>query len=485
MALQTRQTTHQRLLLAPNITLALEVLRMPMMELHIFLRQQMEDNPLLEMDEPEPESEGAAEEKEPAEPAETRLDEEWSAHWQQSTSVERESPDQDRDELDGFLEQQPAKPQSFHEWLLLQLGCQPLSPEESGLGEALLLRLDEHGYLDDPLETLAAELHAPLPKVEAVLTLIQQRLDPPGVGARNLRECLMLQLERAGAGGGLAYRILRDHFKLFIQHHLNALAQAMGSSPQEVDAACAELKRLDPKPGRLFSGDLPPCVVPDLVIVRREQHEDVELNDQAAPRLSLSRTYARMLKSPHTPDDAKAFLAAKFRQATWLIKAIEERNTTLLAIGRCLISLQREFVVHGPKALKPLTQAQVASLIGRHASTVSRAIAGKTIDTPYGIFRLEQLFPSGIPQGRVGHPEGADARANGAPQPKGSGQVSDAMIKEEIRRLIAEEDAHRPFSDEALARRLAERHLTVARRTVAKYRTALRILPAHLRRRRL
>ncbi|MBI2104834.1 MAG: RNA polymerase factor sigma-54, partial [Candidatus Omnitrophica bacterium] len=391
MALQARQTTQQRLLLAPNITLALEVLRMPTMELHAFLRQQVEDNPLLEMDEPEPES--AAEEAEPAEPAEPGLDEEWSAHWQQSTSVERESTDPDR-ELDGFLEQQPAKPQSFPEWLLLQLGCQPLSPEERRLGEALLLRLDENGYLDGPLEALAAELRIPLAQAEAVLRLIQQRLDPPGVGARDLRECLMLQMERAGSSGGLAYRILRDHFKLFIHHHLSALAKATGSLLQDVDAACAELKRLDPKPGRLFSGDLPPGIVPDLVIVKGEQYDDVELNDQAMPHLSLSRTYARMLKSPHTPEDAKAFLASKFRQASWLIKAIEERNTTLLAIGRCLISLQREFVVHGPKALKPLTQAQVASFIGRHASTVSRAIAGKTIDTPYGIFRLEQLFPS-------------------------------------------------------------------------------------------
>ncbi|MBI3323379.1 MAG: RNA polymerase factor sigma-54 [Candidatus Omnitrophica bacterium] len=471
MTLQLRQTTHQRLMLAPNITLALEVLRMPTMELQTFLRQQVEENPLLEIDEPEEAEDGSVEE-EPAEPAETGIDEEWAANWQQATSVERGNAEPDSGELDGFLEQQPAKPQSFHESLLLQLGCQPLSPTESGVGEALILRLDERGYLEGPLDALAVELQRPLPELEAALRLIQ-RLDPPGVGARDLRECLMLQLERAGADRGLAYRILRDHFPLFTQHHLTALAKATGSSVQEVEAACAELKRLDPKPGRFFSGDLPPCVVPDLVIVRRESHDDVELNDQAVPHLGLSRTYARMLRNPQTPEDAKVFLAAKFRQATWLIKAIEERNTTLLAIGRCLLSLQRAFVLQGPRALKPLTQAQVASLIGRHASTVSRAIAGKTLDTPYGIFRLEQLFPSGI------------HRPTGAPQPEVDGQVSDATIKEEIRRLIAEEDAHRPFSDEALARQLAERQLAVARRTVAKYRTALKILPAHLRRRRL
>ena len=471
MALQVKQTTHQHLLLAPNLTLALEVLRMPTMELQAFLRQRMEENPLLEMDEPEADLDGAAEEEaEPTQTPEAAMEEDWASHWQQASSVERGHTEADPDALDGFLEQQPAKPQSFHESLFLQLGCQPLSPEERRLGEALVLRLDEHGYLDGSLEPLAAELGAPLPQLEAALTLVQ-RLDPPGVGARDLRECLMLQLERAGAVESLAYRILRDQFTLFVQRTLSALAKATGSSLQQVEAACAELKRLNPKPGRLFSGDLPPSVIPDLVIVRRERHDDVELNDRAIPRLNVSRAYARMLKSPQTPDDAKAFLAAKFRQASWLIKAIEERNATVLAIGRCLISLQREFVLHGPKALKPLTQAQVASLIGRHASTVSRAITGKTIDTPYGVFRLEQLFPSGIPQ---------------APQPaEASPAISDATIKEEIRCLIAEEDARRPFSDEALARRLAERRIAVARRTVAKYRTTLRILPAHLRRRRL
>jgi len=182
--------------------------------------------------------------------------------------------------------------------------------------------------------------------------------------------------------------------------------------------------------------------------------------------VGINRSYHRMLKDPATPEDAKEFLLKKFRQASWIVKAIDERNTTLLAIGRCLISLQRDFVEQGPKALKPLTQSQVASLIGRHASTVSRAIAGKSLDTPYGVFRLEQLFASGVSQGTA------------------SEDVSDATIKSEIQRLINEEDAQHPWSDEILAQRLAQRNITVARRTIAKYRTTLKILPAHLRKRR-
>ena len=465
MALQAKHIAQQRLMLAPNVTLALEVLRLPTMELQAFLRQQVEENPLLELEEAleAPDEAAPADSNGAEEPQAGGLEEEWFSHRQ--TEASGQDPDEEEG-LNRLLEQRLAKPESFHDSLRLQLGCQPLSEEERRLGEALIFRLDERGYLDGPLEELAVELGVAAPRLEAVLKVIQ-RFDPPGVGARDLRECLLLQAERNGSCGSLAYRILRDHFTLFVQHHLSALANATGSSLAQVDAACANLKQLNPRPGRIFSGDLPPSVVPDLILVRQETYDDVELNDQAMPRVTINRAYARMLRNPNTPDDARQFLAGKLRQATWLVKAIEERHATLLAIGRCLISLQREFLAHGSKALKPLTQAQVAQLIGRHASTVSRAIAGKTVDTPYGIFRLEQLFPSGVPQAAA------------------SADVSDAAIKAEIQRLIAEENARQPFSDEALAKRLAQRRIAVARRTIAKYRTALKILPAHLRRRRL
>jgi RNA polymerase sigma-54 factor len=469
MGLQAKQVAQQRLTLAPNVTLALEVLRMPLLELQMFLRQQAEENPLLEMDEPDDGPDDAPERTSDKESAgednsdapTNGLDEEWLSHWNQ----EQEDPDEGSDE-GRMIEQRSIRPESLLESLKLQLGCQAVSREQRALGEAVIHRLDEAGYLETPLEELASELGVPLAALESALRLIQ-RLDPPGVGARDLRECLMLQLEDAGQIDGLAYQIVRDHFALFAQHNLPALVKATAAAPEEVAEACEILKRLNPKPGCAMAGELPPVLVPDLVIIREEKRYDVELCDQDMPRLTVSRTYYRMLKDPRTPPDAKEFLEGKFRRASWLIKAIDERNATLLAIGRCLISLQRDFVEHGMKALKPLTQAQVASLIGRHASTVSRAIAGKTIATPSGIVRLEELFASGVPQAE-----------------SSNGDVSDAAIKSEIRRLIDEEDLARPLSDEAIAKRLAARNISVARRTVAKYRTGLRILPAHLRRRR-
>jgi RNA polymerase sigma-54 factor len=465
MALQAKQTIQQRLMLAPNVTLALEVLRMPTMELHAYLQQQAEENPLLEVNESqddsldEPPDDANGEQEPPA----ASLDEEWLSHWQQAGADEE--PEDETEQERRFTEQRLVRPQSLHESLRVQLGCQPMTDEERRAGEAVIDHLDEHGYLEGSLEDIASEVGLGLPALEAGLRLIQH-FEPPGVGARDLRECLMLQLEQNNDCGSLAYRILQDHFSLFIQHRCSAIASALNVLVQEVEAACECLKQLNPKPGRLFSGDLPPSIIPDLIVTCRERHYDVELNDQGLPQVGINRSYYRMLKDPETPEDAKEFLLKKLRQASWIVKAIDERNTTLLAIGRCLISLQRDFVEQGPKALKPLTQAQVAGLIGRHASTVSRAIAGKSIDTPYGVFRLEQLFASGVSNGTS------------------SESISDATIKSEIQRLVAEEDAQHPFSDEALVQRLAQRQITVARRTIAKYRTSLKILPAHLRKRR-
>ncbi len=262
---------------------------------------------------------------------------------------------------------------------------------------------------------------------------------------------------------------MNDHFPLFTQGRFEALAKATGVTLDHIQQACDALRKLNPKPGLSFVTDQVATVIPDLLVRKLDGHYDVELNDDGLPHVRISRVYYRMLRDPHAPPDAREFLAKRLRQAGWLTRAIAERHATVLAIGRCLISLQRAFLERGPQALVPLTQAQVASLVGRHPSTVSRAIAGKTMDTPYGIVPLEQLFAGGLPQ-----PD-----ANGQ-----AGSVSDASIKGEIEQMITAEDAHRPLSDATIAQRLKARQIAVARRTVAKYRTSLKILPAHLRRRR-
>ncbi|MBI3321031.1 MAG: RNA polymerase factor sigma-54 [Candidatus Omnitrophica bacterium] len=498
MTLQPKQTIQQRLILAPSLTLALEVLHMTTLELREFLQQQSEENPLLELEEPQ---DGSAEDPIPEANREEdgtpsakkeELADEWLPAWEHVTTDA--DPVDDEAPWNRSLEERVTRAPTLYELLKMQLGCQELSRAEERIGETILRHLNEHGYLEASVEELAGQTGADREQVERILRLIQ-RFDPPGIAARDLRECLMIQLEHQNAHRSLAYRIVRDHFPLFAQQRLSALASATRSSLQDAEAACAHLKQLNPKPTRAVPGEAPLALVPDLIMLKRERHDDVELNDQELPQLHINATYYRMLRNPETSPDAKAFLLKKFRQARWVIKAIDERQATLLAIGRCLLSLQRTFVEQGPAALNPLTQSQVAQLIGRHASTVSRAIAGKTIDTPYGIFRLEQFFASGVPQRRASQPDPLAPLAgnepagqpphfdSNAPSPSLS-FVSDAKIKSEIQHLIEGEDAARPLSDEALAARLGQRNITVARRTIAKYRSSIKIPPAHLRKRR-
>lgn len=473
MSLQTTLSTQQRLILAPHITIALEILQLPVLALEAFLEAQAEENPLLEfqtsetslthssspISDPSPETDSTHNDTQKG-VAESWAENPWDA------DGEKTNGDPYEGEVSHALERILPNPESLQMSLLKQLRCQALDPEDYRIAELIIHEINDSGYLDVSLEELAQAHQVDRNCLKTILHVVQQ-LEPAGVGARDLRECLMLQMEHRGAQESLAYRILRNHFPLFVQQRSLALAKALGVSGEDIAHACSHIRQLHPKPGSAFSNEpTSSTMIPDLIVVQGEHYCDVELNDEAMPRVRLNRVYRRMLTNPNTASETREFITQKLRQAQWIIRAIEERNTTLLAIGRCLISLQREFFEQGIQALKPLTQAQVAQIIGRHPSTVSRAIAEKTIACSLGIFRLERFFPSRVPQ------------------LKNTLNISDAMIKQEIQRLISEEDRRSPLSDEALVKLLAERNLSVARRTVAKYRTSLKILPVYLRKRR-
>lgn len=438
------QTTQQeqRLILTPTMKTALQVLQMPRQELAAFLEHQLEENPMLEF------SEESSEESQEARAAE-----------------DNQPPEDDaEDEAPPSIESHPTNPPTLQESLRLQLGCLALPEADQRVGELLIEHLDEHGYLATPIEELAQAAQAPPHEVERLLCVIHT-CDPPGVGARDLQECLLIQLHHRGLDEGLAAVIVRDHFTRLCARHLTRLAAQCQRPLAEVEAAYRVIQQLEPKPGRALAAEPAAPLIPDLVMRAIDDSYEVELHDEDVPRLSLSATYRRMLQDPNASAEVTSFLHDRFRQAVWLIRAIEQRRATLLAIGRCLLSVQREFFERGPGALKPLTQAQVAQLIGRHPSTVGRAIAGKSMETPCGVIPLSRFFASRIPQGSEHE------------------SLSDATIKAEIEALIAQEDSAAPFSDEAIARQLRNRQLSVARRTVAKYRNALNILPAHFRRR--
>ena len=469
MKLNASQTTHleQRLTLTPTMRLALEVLQKPHMELKAFIEEQLQENPLLEVEDGSDDAHAAdLPDTQPEQPSEEEPFKELDDNMVEALlSNEPERHRQEANDTEEALDTRAASPPTLHEHLRRQLWRLSLSANEYRFGELLIDQIDEHGYFVGALDEAAQAAACTTVEAERLLGFIQT-FDPSGVGARDLRECLLIQLCQQQQAESLAAQIVRDHLPLFLQQNLKRLATICHRPPNDIEAACHIIRQLNPKPNRSFAPEPEQPSPPDLVVRRLDGQYEIELLDDDLPHLSVNRTYRRMLSDPDTTGDVRTFLKDRLRQALWFIRAIEQRNTTLLAIARCIISFQREFLEHGPRALKPLTQAQVAQAVGRHPSTVGRAIAGKAMDTPFGVIPLERFFASRIPQ-----------------DSHGQTSLSDATIKGEIETLIAQEDSRHPLSDEAIATHLRTRNIHVARRTVAKYRGELRLLPTHLRRR--
>ena len=300
--------------------------------------------------------------------------------------------------------------------------------------------------------------------VERALRLIH-RLDPPGVGARSLPECLLIQFDDRNLAESLAARIVRDHFVLLAKRNLRQLAARLHVSLTEVQKAVELITHLDPKPGRNFNTEVAFPLIPDLIVHELAGEYHVELNDDDLPRLGLNDQYWGLLRDPAASPDARQFIREKIREARWLLRALHQRKTTLLTIARCLVKLEQEYFLHGVRSLRPLTQDEVARHVGCHPSTVSRAIAEKTIQTPHGIVPLERFFGGGLTNSQ--HP---------------SNRISAHTVHAELQQMIASEDPTHPLSDEVLGETLRGRGYPVARRTVTKYREQLQILSAHLRR---
>jgi len=452
------QRQEQRLALTPQVKLGLHILQLSLPELRQFVEQQLEENPVLQ--------EASAVSPTPPLPSagpdeafgrvSVAAIEQLEQEREPRTFEEQEEAQEQR----SFRDHLPTQPPTLTEHLLRQLHCLALSPAEAALGEQLIDNLDEHGYLEVPLEELATAAGATLADAERILHLIQE-CDPPGVGARDLRECLLIQLQGRGQNG-LALRIVQDHFELLKKRKFTAIARRCSASIEQVQEALRQISALDPKPGRAYGAAPAPVLIPDAIINRMDGAYEVELCREELPRLRMSRYYLNLLKDPTAPEEARLYLQAKVNGALWLMKAIGQRNLTLKEIVRCIACLEEEFLDKGPAYLKPLTLEQVAQLVGRHKSTVCRAVANKYLQTTYGIVPFERFFGGGLRQ---------DSGTN----------VSQQQIKVEIRALIEVEEPHKPLTDQELVDELKARGMTVARRTVAKYREELKILPSHLR----
>jgi RNA polymerase sigma-54 factor len=300
-------------------------------------------------------------------------------------------------------------------------------------------------------------------EAEDALRLIQ-KLDPPGIGARNLRECLLLQLTPETPMGDVLEVLIRDHLEDVEQNRLPAIEKRTGLSIEAIKEAIEHLKRLDPRPGTRFAVSTNQYVVPDLIVDRDEHGEyRVRLIEEYQPHLAISRPYQRLLRDRSASPEARAFLQKKIQSARWLIDSIEQRRNTILKVARAIIDHQKAFLETGPEAIEPLKMQQIADRVGVHVTTVSRAVDDKWIQTPRGLFPLKRFFGGGT------------TSADGE-------EVAWDIVKQKLLDVVANEDKSNPLSDDQIADELLSRGLTVARRTISKYRKALRIPSSRQRR---
>jgi len=405
-------------------------------------------------------TEGADAAAEMREPSLDKLDwreylETYSNNWQDG-----EVPNDD-DERRPAFENTLTRKSSLEDHLISQLRLSNLDDEEQRIGATIIYNLSDDGYLETPLDELAAQLETSAERVESVLKRVQ-RFDPPGVAARDLRECLLAQLQNLGMEESLGARIVRQHLDLLEKHRYGEIAKALGVDIKMVAEAHRGIASLEPKPGRDYGGPEPAYIVPDVYIQKIGDEFVVTLNESAVPRLRLATYYQRVLNDSAIETETKEYLQERLRSARWLVKSIYQRLQTIFKVANSIVKFQRPFFEHGVGHLKPLVLKDVAEDIGMHESTISRATANKYAHTPQGIFELKFFFTSGVKA-----TDGED--------------VSAETVKEKIRTLVAGEDQDNPLSDQAIADILHNDQINIARRTVAKYRQALSILPSSRR----
>ena len=477
----------QQLVMTPKLQQALKLLQMPAIELQQMLKQEIMENPLLEevedyeevSDEEAPEASADAEspvetetpieaadsEEEQAKPIDGEAGAEtvdWDEYFNEGFDLGNSA--QEEEHKEEFFEKVPVAKQSFTDTLMGQLRIATDDPTMLAIGDYLIGSLDESGYLTCDLQEAASTFNVGLEQVDRVLELIQS-FDPPGVGARNLQECLLLQLRYRGMEDSPAALIVRDHFDEFKQKKYVEIARKLRLSIQDIQDQCKLISTLDPKPGLEVVVEDPKYVIPDLVVETVDGKYVVYLNDRNIPRLRVSQHYHdELMREVRDGDsEAKEFINARLKSAKWLIQTIEQRRRTMVKVMECIVRKQRDFFDKGTAFLRPLTLQQVASEINMHESTVSRVTTNKYVQTPRGVFELKFFFSSSL-----GTQDG--------------GEVSAKSAKDKIRRIIEAEGEKTPLSDQKIADMLKKDGLNIARRTVAKYREQLNILPARMRR---
>jgi RNA polymerase sigma-54 factor len=485
MALEIRQVQKlaQQLVMTPQLQQAIKLLQLSRLELQEMISQELQENPALEdvaVEEPE-----AAEQARPEPQADSPepvveavvnremsvVDKLGTPDWQEYLDTHfndrhdfsTAEPASDDGEGPPSWENSLTKKTSLEDHLIWQLRLSKITEREETIGLYIIGNLDENGYLALTIDDVCAATESTPEEVQAALKRIQF-FDPVGVAARDLRECLLTQLENQGLSDSLAARIVADFLGHLESKRYEKMARDLGVTIDEIAEAAHLIACLEPKPSRGYEQDEVRTVVPDVFVQKIEDDYVIYLNDDGVPRLRISSLYRRMAGQEGAAEEqARQYLQEKVRAATWLIKSIQQRQQTLLRVTQSIFKFQQEFLDHGVSHLKPMVLRDVAEDIHMHESTVSRATANKYVYTPQGLFELKFFFQSGL---RGGNGE----------------DVASESVKEKIRGIISSEDPRKPFSDQHIAALLSNDSIDIARRTVAKYREAMGILPSSKRR---
>ncbi len=465
MALQQRLHTKlvQKLILTPSLQQAIKLLPMSTLELADMLNQEVVENPLLEevQSDDAQAAEGAAPDKPEGEPDAAAKTDGWDdgdyAYFFGDYLDEGYRPraQQEVKELPP-IENTLSTTSSLADHLEWQLSLQATDDATRAIGEAIIGNLDDDGYLVASVDEIAMMGDWTADQVEATLRLMQG-FDPIGVAARDLQECLWLQLRHIGLEGSPSERIVTEHLRMLQNHQIPELAKKLGMSVDDLKPHIETIRHLDPKPGSRFNRRESQYVIPDVYVVKVDDQYVAALNEDGLPQLRISPVYRRLLeKSTENPEETRAYVKDKFRSALWLIKSVEQRQRTIHKVATSIINFQRDFLDHGIEFLRPLVLRDVANDISMHESTVSRVVTNKYMHTPQGVFEMKYFFHSGISSSY-------------------GDNVSSVTIKQRIRKIIEGEDTRKPMSDSKIVSILQKEGLVLARRTIAKYREELKI----------
>ncbi len=499
LQLSTRLT--QSMVLAPQLQQSLALLQAPTLELKALVEQELQQNPVLEEVEgsevelPEkpsgetgensdataaadpaeraveaPEESGEVLGETPGEaPADdfqeefdklVQLDQEWRDQFSASNAPIRASAEDE--ERRQFMFDSLTAGTSFTQMLMDQARESNLTAEQLSIAELIIGNIDEYGYLKATVEEISVASQLPAGAISEVLGVIKT-FDPAGTGACDLRECLLLQLERAGKQDGLEYRIIRDHMEALGKRRIPEIARATGRTLEEVQESLARIAHLEPRPGRAFLPDTDQFVSPEVFVTRAGEGFAVTTNSDNVPHLRISNVYKDLMAQGGNNPEVKNYIREKIRAGKFLIKSLHQRQQTIGNIGREIVKRQQDFMAKGVAHLKPMTMAQVAEVVGVHETTVSRAVSGKYMETPQGMFEMKFFFTAGLQSAAGGE------------------AVSNTSVKDMVAEIFKGENPSKPLSDQEVVKRVGEKGVTIARRTVAKYRDELNILPSNLR----